>query len=490
MFSSRAFRLGIWSLAASGVSLLASTARADAPSAKCESTLSCSSGEAALKTTSRSKLVTPIDTGWLPSCGNPDPNKDHCSDNPMQVRANIRFDAPTDPNQSLYEIDMQHGALVDVTWPDQDALTVRLSGAERADGKMSIAYTLVPNASVYLGIDLGPVSLKEQYDYDATTLVNLIPGAHFNYFSSASTPFTPWGFDGALLVVKGPDLSNSRLFAIPLDKLPGIKDVATGTLGVSATTSPTFTYKTTKVSIIGLSDSLGIATASAKLGYHNTDSVDMLADVEGELTYKGSMEVLPVLDATFTKLGGLHLVLPISVGAKTNYDSGPTPVNFGRVNIHVPLPNLGVPQDGLDFGTIQTGSQADKSVALNNTGELGVLYTVESTDPQFSVDMGQTRMDPKSTHDLVVHYKPARVGSATATITVKSNDPDAPTQTFTVKGTSADLAPPGSTEPPGGKTNNNSGCACHVTSLDTSSGAGAGVLGLGVLAFVRRRRRD
>src|SRR5262245_55685717 len=106
-------RFGVSSLAAAGASLVAATAyaaSAPSPSAKCETTLECSSGQAALKASSRTRLTTSVDTGWLPSCGVADPNADHCGSKPLQFRANIAFDAPDSESQSLYEIDMQKGA--------------------------------------------------------------------------------------------------------------------------------------------------------------------------------------------------------------------------------------------------------------------------------------------------------------------------------------------------------------------------------------------
>jgi MYXO-CTERM domain-containing protein len=251
------------------------------------------------------------------------------------------------------------------------------------------------------------------------------------------------------------------------------------------------------VSLSGAADALTSAASKVKLAYHNSDAVDLLVAVEGQLTVKGTLEILPVVDATLPSLNNLHLVLPISVGAKKDYtnETAPVLVTFGPRTIHVPLPNVAVPTDDVDFGTIKSGTQSQKVVTLENTGELGALLSIESSDPRFSVDLAQFKMDSKSTHDLTVRFVPGHDGDASATITVKSNDPDSPAQTFKVKASSAPNAAPGNGDPGAGggsgqtKPNDSSGCACHVTTLDASSTGGAGLLALGVVAFVRRRRK-
>src|SRR5262249_34955184 len=152
--------------------------------------------------------------------------------------------------------------------------------------------------------------------------------------------------------------------------------------------------------------------------YQNANAVDLVADVEGQIALKGTLEVLPVIDMTLPKLGNMHLNLPVGVGARKDYDTteAPAAVVFAKQTIHVPLPNVAVPSEGLDFGAVKTGTQADKPITIDNTGELGAILNLESSDPQFTVDKPTTRMDPKSKLDLVVHFQPTRDGDASATI--------------------------------------------------------------------------
>jgi MYXO-CTERM domain-containing protein len=499
---SLAFRFGLASAVAAGATLLAGAAHADStpsPSGKCETTLQCSGGTASLRAQGRGPFVTSVSTGWLPACATPDA-KGHCAgDQDLQFRADISLNAPDDTSKMLYDVDMRKGAIVDVTWPDKDALTLKLAGGAVTDGNFVIQHTLAPNAGIYVG-KIGPFTLNQEFNYDATQLVTSAPGGHWNYLGLGSNTFLPWALGGGATVdVKGPDLANSMLFSTPLENLPGLSGILTGTLGMSATTSPTFTYKTTKVQFTSVASPITPAAPSQKIKYQNADSIDLFANVEGELAFKGTMEVLPVVTITsIYTLTGLNIQIPISVGAKTDYDSGTTPlvITFPGTKVHVPLPNVFVPVEDVDFGSIKTGTQAEKSVTVNNTGELGAILAIESSDPAFVVEAPQAQMTPKSQSDLKVRFQPTKDGDATATITVTSNDPDAPVQVFNVKGNAtpvpAAVTPPVSsaTEPPAptAQPGANSGCGCRVTAPTMSSEAGMAFLGLAALAFVRRRR--
>ena len=500
---SLAFRFGMVSMVVAGAALAAGDARADStpsPSGKCETTLTCSGGTASLRAQGRGPFVTTVNTGWLPSCTTPD-SRGHCaSEHTLQFRADISLTAPDDAAQMLYDVDMRKGAIVDVTWPETDGLTLKLAGGAITDGNFVIQHSLAPNMGVYVGKILG-INLDQEFNWDASQLVTSAPGAHWNYLGKGANTFLPWALTTPATVnVIGPDLANSMLFSTPLEKLPGVGNILTGTVGLSATTSPTFTYKTTKVTFAGVASPITAATPSAKIKGGNADSVDLFANVEGELNFQGTMEILPVVIITsIGSITGLHIEIPISVGIKKDYDSaqGPLPIVFPGVKVHVPLPNLFVPTDDVDFGTIKTGTQAEKSVAANNTGELGTILSIESSDPAFVVTAPQAQMTPKSQGNIAVRFQPTKDGPATGTITVKSNDPDQPVQTFNVKGNAekaavAGGAPPAADPPPPVPTTapgTNSGCGCRMTTPSLSGEAGTALLGLAALAFVRRRAR-
>ena len=492
------FSLGLPALVASTALVsMPSTAHAQtkSPSAKCETTLECSSGEAALKTTSRMRLATTIDTGWIPSCPG---GAVHCSKYPIQVRADLAFDAPDNAAESLYAIDMAHGAVVDATWPDKEFITLNLFSGGRTDGTFKVAHTLVPNVSLYVG----PI-LNQEFDLNATDLLKQVPGAHFDYDAANTVKFAPWSFGGTPLEVKGPALSKSQLFSTALSDLPVIGGLVDGTLGISVATSPTFTYKTTKVTLVGADAAITRADGVAKIKSQNQDFLELVAKVEGTISFVGEMEVRPTV--TLSQISSVPLpsplTLPIGAVASKAYDSGGAPilVVFPNQTIHIPLPNVFVPTEAIDFGTVKAGTQAEKSISIGNTGELGAVLRFESSDAQFSFASASALTGPKSKHDLVVRFSPVAVGEATATITVKSNDPDAPVQTFKVNGSSSaqggtgatsDGASNGAGDPatPSAMPGSESGCGCRVASPTRGDLAGFGLLGFAVVAFVRRRR--
>jgi MYXO-CTERM domain-containing protein len=123
------------------------------------------------------------------------------------------------------------------------------------------------------------------------------------------------------------------------------------------------------------------------------------------------------------------------------------------------------------------------------------MMTFASSDAQFSLATSQATTGAKSTYDLVVRFAPNGPGEASAEITVKSNDPDSPVQTFKVTATAQDKPVPAPSEngspeepPVPASAGNDSGCGCRVVSRPGSSGALA-FFGLGLAALLRRRRR-
>ena len=490
------FRIGVSSLLATGVTLVSVAAVADStpgPSDKCAATLTCSSGSGQLRATGRGPLITSVNTGWMPACTG---GVDHCSDNPLQVRADISLNAPDDPTKFLFDVDMTKGAVVDVTWPTTDSLTLKLASATQKNGTFTIKHTLVPNVSLYVGL-----ILNQEFNFDASVLISHAPGGHWNYLGQGVGAFSPWSLDGsAESDVKGPALQDAELLSTKIEDLPGMAGILAGTLALSATTSPTFFYKTTKVQFTGATTAITPDAPNAKIKVQNVDFVDLVADVQGEITYKGTMEVLPNVTVTqVLTLTGLNLNIPISVGAKTDYDDGgkPLAVQFPKTTIHIPLPNIAVPTDAVDFGQIKTGSTADKTTTIVNNGELGGILSLESSDPQFTIETPKMQMGAKAKQDVVLHFTPAQDGDASATITVRSNDPDSPVQTFQVKGSAKAAAAPPAPQAPAGdpppvpkaEPGANSGCGCHTTTSSAPRAAGTALVALAALAFVRRRRR-
>lgn len=472
-------RVGLASLLGAVAAFGANPAMAAAP---CDpGALTCATGTAALKAEIKTQLPTLIDSGMMDK---------------GLIKIRTRFTIDPVGSEPLLAVAMPKGALVEASWSEKGFVEVRPVTQARAEGTMSVRYTLTPSleASIY-GIGV---------NYNASQLINKIPGARFNYDAKGSMPLLPWGFEGATLAMPKPALDQSTLFSIPFSQLGVSTGVAEGTLSIQAAANPTFKYVTKQV----LLDSASVTKAdgSAKIAVGDADFMDISASVAGELTLGGTLDVRPIIKVdsvngypTFglVKFGFDVVSKPIG--------GAPMPVAFDNTQIHIPLPNVKVPAAGVNMGTVKGGQQSEQTVTIDSTGEMDGRLKFESSDPQFSVPAGEVRVGSKSKHALKIVFKPTNDGAASATITVRSNDPDSPEQTFRVAANGASLNPQGedddgeegSARKRGGGVKDleappsDEGCSVSAT-FGSSSGSGATIaLGLGLgLAVIARRRRS
>lgn len=474
-------RVGLASLLGALATFGASRAEADtapAPAtAGCDAaSLTCSVGSAALKAELKNQLPTIIDSGMMDKGS-------------IKVRTRFTIDpVGTDP---LLSIDMPTGALVQASWSEKGFVVVKPVAQKDVKGTYKVHYTLTPSleASIY-GIGV---------NYNANQLVNKIPGAKFNYDATATTSILPWGLTSTALSVPAPALDQSTIFAIPFSQLGVSAGIAEGTLSIQAAAKPTFNYLTKEVRLDN-----GVITAadgSAKLAVGDEDFLDLTASVNGEVTLGGTIDIRPTVKVdsvdgypTFglVKFGFSAVSKPIGDGTKV-------PVNFQQTQIHIPLPNVKVPAATVAMGTVKAGAQSEKSVEIDSTGEMGAKLTFTSSDPQFTVPSGEVLVAAKSKATLKVLFKPNSDGAASATITVRSNDPDSPEQQFRVAANGATLDPVGEDEGADGKPRTGGvkdleappeagGCSTTAAGSGGLSGYAALLVGLGLAVAARRRR--
>lgn len=443
----------------------------------------CSTAAANLRLDGRDALRTSIDTGWMPSC---DGGVDHCNKG-LQVRADIALTAAS-PGGALFTAEMPASAVVQASWEDPKHLVLR-SDTIGQDSKLSIAHSLTPQVELY--VDIGPI--EEGFTFPATRLINMVPGAHFDYSASASTGFAGWAFDGAQLTVPPPTLQNSQLFSVDLKNFPDvINKLVDGSLALSARTSPTFTYKTTKIVVAGKELARGALT-QFDFPVGDLDFIELPATIEAELSAKGEIEVMP--SATLARLGDMNFspvptITFSSVKVTKTYDAPPQTYTFSDKVIRIPLPNVRRPIEGLDGGAVQVGTEGSVPAIMANTGEADALVTLESSDPRFVVPSKPITLSPKSQTPLDITFRPDSLGRAEALITARSNDPDSPELTFRV--TADGVAEPVS----GGKKSSGdssadigvTGCGCKTAGTPSTGYAGPFALVLGLAALIRRRR--
>ncbi|WP_146654742.1 choice-of-anchor D domain-containing protein [Labilithrix luteola] len=476
-------------LIAVGAVFAANAAHADVSSSPCGNGLDCSSGTAGLHAESRVPVMSSIGTGWIPQCDPPTADG-HCSNQHVQVAISMDLAAFPDPSKEpLWMVDMPKGAVVNAQWPTDKQFEFMLPTSTTQDGTFKVSHSLIPSVRVHAQL----LGFTVDWTYDASRYLQEV-APNFQYRATNTVSFPPWSMQQAIAnVVPSPSLTTTTLIDTMLLNSAD-NQVA---LGLGAKTSPTFAYRTTKVTLANTTPITKDAP-TGNLAMKDADALDLKADVEGEITVNGELTLAPYVNITrvygVTVPAGLGLLDAssfFSTPSKTYEATPPVAVKFNSVNIHIPLPNVKGPLKGLDLGSVQVGDKAEQPVSIKNTGELGGKMAFTSSDPQFTVVASAT-VDPKTDYSLVVRFTPTSEGPAKSTITIKSNDPDSPVQTFEVRanGTPVPVEPaapakdePETTAAPAA----DSGCGCHTAPIQSSYGAVAG-LGLAAILVARRRR--
>jgi MYXO-CTERM domain-containing protein len=470
-----AFRFGMMMAVTAGVTFAANQAHADT-AATVTAGDNSSTGSAALKFDMAQGLDTSIDTGFLgPSVA--------------QIRAVVKID-PVKDGGPLYSIDMPKGAVVQATWAGDKKIVLKAANGSQTDGTVKVHHTLTPS----LDLKVAAFGLTAQFAFDASKIVNKIPGAKFAYDSKATQQFAPWGFTTVDTKLNAPNLDNSTLFSEPFSAFGDILDPENwaGTIGVRATTKPTFSYKTTKVMLAGAVEPITGGAGESVMDAPDGDFMDVMAQVEGEMKVAGTMDIQPFI--SMQKAFGYNFSTTIAINAYSKAYTVPTSkVAFQSTIVHIPLPNVHAPTEGVDLGAVKSGGSASKTVTIENSGEMAATMTFKSSDPQFAVPGGSITVAPKSKYDLQIKFSPNSAGAAAADITVASNDPDAPQQMFKIGANGADVGAPEGGEDglPGSAPSTDSGCGCKTAGTTTSTGgwAGIGLLGLGIAVVAGRRRK-
>lgn len=464
--------LGMMMAALAGVTFAAGEARADVADQGAANT---STGTAALKYDYTKGLDTSIATPWIgPSA--------------VQVQAKIKID-PVKNGGPLYTIDMPKGAVVSASWANDKIITLSAVNGSQTDGTVTVRHTLTPDLSVKVDI----LGLKATFDFNALDLISKVNGGSFKYDSQAKQAFAPWAFQGVGTKLNAPNLDDASLFdPIGFDQFPSIvSDNIAGDFTVKAITKPTFTYKTSKVTLQGASAPISAAGGNATLPAVDGDYMEVMTSVEGDMNVQGTIDLEPYVNITQVLGHNISIDFGVPV-AHVDYTAPAQKVSFQSALVHIPLPNVKVPTEGVDLGAVKAGGSATKTVTIKNTGEKAAVMTFKSSDSAFEVPAGQVNVAPKGTYDLQLKFSPNDTGAASADITVLSNDPDSPEQTFKIGANGADVGggdKNGEANLPEGGKPDAGGCGCKTAGTSSMpSWAGFGLLGLGALVFVKRRR--
>jgi MYXO-CTERM domain-containing protein len=480
-------RPALFTLVAVGASLAAAApAKADVSSGiSCDTSLDCSSkGKTTLHAESRAPIMSTIGTGWLPAC--PNAADAHCSDQNIQVAVSLDLAALKTPStEPLWSVDMQGAAIVNAAWPTPSAFELTAPAAATSDGIFKVTHTLVPSFKVYAA--LGPFKKEWTYDVPQESI-----NANFNYKASNTVLFAPWALEQPTInLVPPPAATSSVLISKTVVDNSDIKM----SIGLAAQTNPTFTYRTTKVQLQGAT-TITKDTLVGNLPMVDADFLELKADVEGEVTVKGEMRAEPYVSidrlGNLPTAGALELSYKDTPIKKAYTNEYPVAVKFPSVTVRIALPNVKV-QKSLDMSTAQVGQRSEATVVIPNSGELAAKLKVESSDPQFTVE-APLGVDAKAQVPMKVRFAPTKEGEQTATITVRSTDPDSPVQTISVRAQASAVPVPPAEEPKPVAAGPlaDSGCGCRTAApASTSTSPLAALAGFAVaLGLVARRRRS
>jgi MYXO-CTERM domain-containing protein len=451
-----------------------------------------SAAEAATTDANRSRGTA--DLSWSTRTSIAGPTSGRIGGSTLAVEVSADLDPVKDTSKPFISVDMK-GVALEATWNDDKNIEILLQDLKTKDGLIKVEHTLAPHVKLHYDI----LGIDGTIDYNAEGLLGDLPGSSFNYLGTGSNTFEPWATKSyGILTVTGPALANAQLVSAPLSDLigTGSTDILTGTLSLNATTTPTFNYSTTEVTVDNAATAITKDKPSYKIPTTDDDFLDLPMLVKGQIAYEGSLFVRPAV--TIKSVAGITIPGPGivlddvgSLGQELKYSSSdadhkPIPVAFQTVMVHIPLPNVKAARE-LDFGESTLEKMVTKQTLIRNTGELEAVIALKSSDPQFTV-VADRVMKAKEDVNLDIKFTPTKEGVQTAEITVTSNDPNEPVQKITVTGTGTKLPVPDSTEPET-KPATDSGCGCRTTGSAPTNYAAFGGVGLALAALIRRRRK-
>lgn len=114
---------------------------------------------------------------------------------------------------------------------------------------------------------------------------------------------------------------------------------------------------------------------------------------------------------------------------------------FCSANAHTVSLRYRGPADAVDFGGLFVGASRSIEITVANRGTATLAVSAISADqPEFSASESTMSVPPREVRALQVTFTPSRAEAFAATLTILSDDPDAPAKTVSLTGTG--LEPP------------------------------------------------
>lgn len=395
-----------------------------------------------------------FDTGWVPA------------NSPLQLHLWAGVYANTFVSLA--------GAL-DTSWPE--ALVLRTPG--RVEGGL---------LSYHYGVDIGAQAkihiTVAGKDYDWTGDVPYIPQVDFQV--QGEQVFDAWAFDPGIKL-------SSKTMPVTIIQV-GVGDIVGGSIpgidgGIEVDLAMELdaTYKTQRI-VMETTDGKPVTggditsqDGESSTKYLNGPNVVLDVHPEGTVDYDGVVHLIP---AFWVELLGQKWDIPIA-DIPIPFPITQTKWVFDKQRVHVPLPDVVVSTDEIDFGDVQVGQKATTAFNLWNAGEAKAKVTFVSSSPDlFPAWDVSADIDSGITFDSAVRFLPTKNGAFEGTLFVASNDPSDAVQIIKLKGKGfggSETLPPSIEQ--------DSGCACRVANENSSRTTSGAIFLLGVgLALSRLRR--
>lgn len=403
-------------------------------------------------------LELDFETGWIPPSS------------PLQVSLRAAVFANTEVSLS--------GAL-EATWPEALSLT---APGDQGGGAFTCDYGLDVSAQGRINI-----SVLGQ-DFDWTGDIPYVPQIDFQVHTHEA--FDAWGWEPGITLASS--TAPQRLASVSLadiigGSIPGID----GRFELDVALDVAARYTTHRVALETLEEAtvpggdITPESGASSMEYPGGPSVELNVRPEGSVRYEGTLHLIPAFSVSLLgrawsiPIADIPLAFPI-----TERDW-----IFEGERVHVPLPDLALDTQEIDFGAVEVGQANAEIVRLANAGEALLDVTVTTDDGEsFELVDEALEIEGETEIDLVIRFAPKAAGEHTATVLVASNDPDTPEQVIIVRGVG--LARPEQPQDGGEPPAQDSGCACRAAAQRGDGGAFAAAgLSLAALASGLRRRR-
>jgi hypothetical protein len=345
-----------------------------------------------------------FDTGWIPG------------GSPLQVHLFGGLYANTE-----VELD---GSLV-TKWPE--ALTLATPGVVDG-GRLAFHYGLEVGAEGKIEVQVFGQTLGWQGD------LPYLPQVDFQV--EGEEIFDTWAFSPAAVLTASTlpvTLASIGLGDLVGGSIPGLD----GGFELDVAVDLTATYTTDRI-VIESGDPFvsveggpitqeGGETSHAFLG---GASADFRVHPEGTVFYEGTVHLIPKLYVEFL---GQQIAIPVA-DFPVDVPITTTDWVFDPAYVHVPLPDLRELPKVLDFGEVPIGLVNQEALQLLDKGEALLHASAAVGAGPFEVVTSSLDVDPGETGALQVRFAPLEPGPFESTLTLLTNDPDAPTVTVLLRG--------------------------------------------------------